>query len=353
VGLGPYRVRHWEPGTSIDADAFPGYVLGKPKIDRIRLLFVNDPNTVVANLLSGAAQLTFDDAIRFEQGAVLRREWSDNARGGVFSYPQQVRYTEIQLKPDLVQPATLLDVRVRRALAHAVDKQALVDGLLDGIGTPADSVISPRVDYFDQLNRAVHKYPYDVRATDALLTQAGFVKRSDGFYADAAGERFAPELRVRASAHNQAEMAIMADGWNRAGIAASSYVIPAAQALDSRVLSTFPALSTTSRPTEEVQLANLTSAQIPSAENRWSGTNRGGWINPEYDRLAEAFATTLDRAERNQQAIQMTRILSDELPGIFLYYNEQIVAMLAPLQGPAPIANTSHLTWNVHEWSLR
>jgi peptide/nickel transport system substrate-binding protein len=353
VGLGPYRVRDWEPGTAIDADAFPGYVLGRPRIERIRLVFINDPNTVVANLLSGAAQLTFDDAIRFEQGAVLRREWADGVRGAVFWYPQQVRYTEVQLKPDLVQPVALTDLRVRRALAHAVDKQSLVDGLLDGVGTPADTIVSPRVDYFDALNRAISTYPYDVRETERLMGEAGLAKKGDGFYADAAGERLAPEIRVRASAHNQAEMAIMADGWSRAGIAASSYVIPAAQSLDSRVLATFPGLSTTSRPAEEAQLVNLTTSQIPSAENRWSGSNRGGWSNPEYDRLAEAFATTLDRAERNQQVIQMMRIFNDDVPGIYLYYNEQVVAMLTPLRGPAPIATSSVLTWNVHLWELR
>ena len=106
------------------------------------------------------------------------------------------------------------------------------------------------------------------------------------------------------------------------------------------MLSTFPALSTTSRPTDEAQLVNLTSIQIPSAENRWSGSNRGGWINPEYDGLAEAFATTLDRAERSHQVIQMMRLFSEDVPGIFLYYNEQTVAMLSPMRGPAPIAST-------------
>ncbi len=353
VGLGPYRVQRWEPGTSIDGEAFPGFAFGKPSISRVQLLFINDPNTVVANILSGAAQLTFDDAIRFEQGAVLRREWAAGGPGVVIHYPQQVRYTEVQRNPDLVQPAALLDVRVRRALAHSVNKQELIDGLLDGVGSPADTIISPQVQYFDALNRAIVKYPFDLREADRLLTEAGFARRADGYYVGPDGERLAPELRVRASAHNQSEMAIMADGWNRAGIAVSSYVIPAAQALDSAVLATFPALSTTSRPAQESQLVNLTTRQIPSAENHWSGSNRGGWSNPEYDRLADAFTATLDQAERNGQVIQMMRLFSEDVPGLFLYYNEQIVAHAAALTGPAPIATTSIFTWNVAEWQWR
>ena len=118
------------------------------------------------------------------------------------------------------------------------------------------------------------------------------------------------------------------------------------------MLATFPSLATTSRPAGEDQLLNLITASIPTAETRWSGTNRGGWSNPEYDRLAEAFAATLDRTERNQHVITMMRLFSEDLPGLFLYYNEQVVAHAAALHGPLPIAPTSTLTWNAHEWTL-
>lgn len=181
------------------------------------------------------------------------------------------------------------------------------------------------------------------------MAEAGFVRDADGYFAGR-GERFAPELRVRASAQSEAELAIMTDGWRRAGIAATSYSIPAAQALDSMVLATFPGLSTTSRPAVEDQLLNLRSSLIPSAQNRWSGSNRGGWINPDFDRVAESFTSTLDRSERNQKVIEMMRLVSQELPGLFLYYNEQIVAGATNLLGPAPIAPTSILTWNAHAW---
>jgi peptide/nickel transport system substrate-binding protein len=347
VGLGPFRVQRWEPGAFIEAAAFPSYVHGHPRIPRVKLLFIGDPNTVLANLLSGAADLTFDDAIRFQQGAILRREWA----GHVFWYPQQVRYTEVQLKSDLARPRALLDLRVRRALAHTIDKEALIETLLEGIGRPADTILSPRMGYYDALDRAVAKYPLDLRRAEQLLGEAGFTRGGDGFFS-AAGETFAPELRVRASTHNETEMAIMVDGWRRAGFAATGYVVPPAQALDRVVLATFPALATTSRPAEEDQLLNLTTSSIPTAENRWTGSNRGGWSNPEYDRLAERFAATLDREERTRHVIAMMRLFSEEVPGLFLYYNEQVVAHTSALRGPMPIAPVSALTWNAHEWSL-
>ncbi len=349
VGLGPYRVDRWEPGAFIEASAFPGYVFGRPRIARLRLLFIGDPNTVLANMLSGAVDLTFDDAIRFQQGAILRREWAGEA-GVVFSYPQQVRYTEVQLKPDLLRTRALVDVRVRKALAHTIDKRALIDTLLDGLGQPADTILSPKVSYFATLDSAVAKYPFDPRRAEQLLAEAGFARGGDGFFA-AGGESLAPELRVRASTHNETEMAIMVDGWRKAGIAATAYVVPQAQSQDRVVLATFPSLATTSRPAGEDQLLNLSTASIPTAENRWSGTNRGGWSNAEYDRLADAFAATLDRNERNRQVITMMRLFTEDAAGLFLYYNEQVVAHAAALRGPRPIAPASILTWNVHEWT--
>ncbi len=351
VGLGPYRVERWEPGAFIEAAAFSDYVFGRPRIPRVKLLFIGDPNTVLANLLSGAVDLTFDDAIRFQQGAILRQEWTGSG-ATVFSYPQQVRYTEVQMKPDLLRTPALLDLRIRRALAHTIDKSALIDTLLDGVGRPADTILSPKVSYFDALDRAVVKYPFDPRRAEQLLNEAGFTRGGDGYFVGANGEPFAPELRVRASTHNETEMAIMVDGWRRAGIAATGYVVPQAQSQDRVVLATFPSLATTSRPAGEDQLLNLTTAAIPTAENRWSGTNRGGWSNPEYDRLAELFAATLDRDQRNQQVIAMMRLFSEDVPGLFLYYNEQVVAHAAVLRGPQPIAPTGTLTWNAHEWTL-
>ena len=350
VGLGPYRVDRWEPGAFIEASAFTNYVFGRPRVARLKLQFIGDPNTVLANVLSGAIDLTFDDAIRFQQGAILRREWSST--GSVFSYPQQVRYTEVQMKPDLLRTRALLDLRVRKALAHTIDKAALIDTLLDGIGRPAESILSPKVGYFDALDRAVMKYSFDPRRAEQLLAEAGLSRGGDGFYA-AGSEPFAPELRVRASTHNETEMAIMVDGWRKAGIAATAYVIPQAQSQDRVVLATFPSLATTSRPAGEDQLLNLVTASIPTAENRWSGSNRGGWSNAEYDRLAELFAATLDRNERTQRVIAMMRVFSEDLPGLFLYYNEQVVAHTVTLRGPQPIAPTSTLTWNAHEWELR
>ncbi|HEY3116435.1 MAG TPA: ABC transporter substrate-binding protein, partial [Chloroflexota bacterium] len=57
VGLGAYRVDQWEPGTFVEGAAFDRFLFGRPKIERLRLIFMQDPNAVAATLLAEAAHL--------------------------------------------------------------------------------------------------------------------------------------------------------------------------------------------------------------------------------------------------------------------------------------------------------
>jgi len=76
VGAGPFRLDGWAPGASIEASAFDRHVLGKPKIGRVRITFISDPNTALANLLAGEVHFAADDSIRFEQGLTLQKDWA-------------------------------------------------------------------------------------------------------------------------------------------------------------------------------------------------------------------------------------------------------------------------------------
>lgn len=343
IGLGAFRLENWEPGSFLEATAFDAYVLGRPKIERIRIIFVPDPNTILANLMAGAAHLTTDESIRLPQGAILRSEWEARQAGSVLLRLTGARRTEVQLHRERVNPPVLLDLRVRRAAAHAIDKEALNQGLIEGLGKPADTLVQPHVEYFPDVERAIVKYPYDLRRTEQLLNEVGYSKGGDGFYASPTAGRFAMELRVLAGSQNEAEIAIMADGLKHVGFDMSSYVVPAAQIQDGQIRASFPALSTTTGGT----LDSLHSAAIPTPQNRWQGNNRSSWVNPEYDRLFDAFTTALARAERYQHLVQMARIYSEDVPSIPLYYNVSVVAHAAALKGV--IAGTS---WNVHLWEF-
>ena len=353
VGLGAYRVDRWEPGAFVEGVAFDGYVFGRPKIDRMRVIFMQDPNTVTANLLSGSANLVADITIRFETGVILKREWSSRGErdGGTVNFtPAQVRYTFFQLRPDWAKPAAITDIRVRKAIAHAIDKQALADALHGGEGIPTDVLVQKTAPLFATMDRAVTKYPSEPRRAQQFMEEAGFAKGGDGFYAHPTEGRFEPEWRATAGGDSELQVGVLTDALRRFGIDARSFLLP--RPYDNQTRHTFPTMlnwSTTGQPDE--WFTTYTAGKTPSAENRWTGNNGGGWFNAEYDRLAEAFATNLDQNQRNQLMVDMGRVLSDQVPIVPLYYNLDVVANTASLRGVL-VAPDGSIGFNVHDWEM-
>jgi peptide/nickel transport system substrate-binding protein len=338
VGLGPYRIDRWEPGAFLEASAFDAYVRGKPKIPRIKVIPVSDPNVVVAGLLAEEIHLAVANSLPFTQGIILKSQWAAQSSGGVVmknrpSPSSPVRRTEHQMSPERVAPGSraLLDVRVRRALAHAVDKDTLNTGLFNGEAVLSDTPVPPHVDYFAAVERAISKYPFDLRRAEQLMNEAGYSKGTDGNYTSATSGRFTPEIGVIVGPQNEAVMNTMVAGWHTAGFAFTEFVLPAAQAQDGQARASFTSMFTT----DGGNLPILGTAYIPSPENRWNGNNRSNWSNATYDRLVDQWNTTLDRNERNGRMVEMARVYSEDIPSTPLYYNIGATAHVAGLRGPA------------------
>ena len=85
---------------------------------------------------------------------------------------------------------------------------------------------------------------------------------------------------------------------------------------------------------------------VAAAENRYGGTNKGGYSNPDYDRLYTSFGSTLDRAEANQITMEIAKFASENLPGLPLYYDLQVTAHIGALKGP--LGNNF---WNIQDWT--
>jgi peptide/nickel transport system substrate-binding protein len=353
VGTGPFKVAKWEPGAFLETAAFDGHALGRPKIDRLIVRFVPDDNTMLTNVLAGTVDVAVDNSLRYEHGVVLKREWAPTKAGNVILELIQPRSAHIQRRPDYVNPRALLDLRVRRALAHSVDKQGMIDGLFEGEAIPvADQLLPPSMPYFAELDRNAVKYPYDLRRMEQLLTEAGFRKGADGFYASAA-ERLSFTLISGGGSQNEKERAVLADGWRRAGIDVAEATFTPTMVTDPEGRATWPSIHTSAAQLGELGLARWTSAAIGTPANRWRGENPTGWSDPEYDRLYDLFNATLDRSERDRQVVQMMRILTEDVASLFFFHNPTLIAHTTTLTGPA-IGTPEHLPgWNVHEWQLR
>jgi len=312
---------------------------------------MGDENTVLTNLLAGELDYTPRLTLRFEHGDVLR-DWMAAGRGRFIIGPDYFIKVQHQFRPEYQTEPMLLDVRVRRAMNHSVDRQGLVDGIFNGQVEVAHTWAFKSTPYFADADRTITKYAYDPRRTEQLLQEAGMRRGADGMFANPDGRPFRPDFIVRAGTQHERGQAILVDTWRRSGLDVQPSVLP--DVTVPRVERyTWPNLQGQTSDVDEYE--QWATSQIGTEANRWTGSNRAGYSNPELDRIYEAFRRTLDRAEAGGLAVQALKFLSDELPGYVVYESPALLAHSSTLHGvefdfPGPPETT--FAWNLHRWEL-
>ncbi len=102
----------------------------------------------------------------------------------------------------------------------------------------------------------------------------------------------------------------------------------------------------------ESGLLGFTSASVGTAENRWTGGNRSGWQNAEYDRLADSFTKTLEQTERERQLARMVELLTNDVQSVSVQNVPQAWIYANALHGLALVPPEANMSWNIHEWEL-
>jgi peptide/nickel transport system substrate-binding protein len=350
IGLGPYKLDRWEPGSFLAGSAFDNYALGRPKIDNIEVRFINDAQTALANALAGEAHYVMGLVFSVDQGATLEREWARmNVAGKVLYSPTQRRLGLFQMRPEYQSPKALSNANVRYAVAHALDHQSRVDVLDAGKGAVAHSITHFGVPWYAEVDRAVLKHDYNPRAAEMLMNQSGWTKGTDGFFVNGAGERFTMELESSAGGKNEQETAVYADSLRRAGFEGVQKVTPVSSVDDLEYRGTRPGLSLRGAGNTFQQYVM---SQIPTPENRWRGNNRGGWSNPEYDRTFAQLERTFPLNERAAITAQLERLISIDRAITMNTWESEVYAVTANLVGAeaqgSPDAGVPHS--NIHEW---
>jgi peptide/nickel transport system substrate-binding protein len=350
VGSGPYRVVSWEPGLEIVFRAHDGFVLGKPKIDEVRVRFIGDANTIVANLLSGSVDVAYSGNIGFSQGQALEQAgW-----GGKVSYVEgNPRFLEFQGRDwgDTVQ--AVFDARVRRAAHHAIDRKSLVDAVYAGRAPVAYYWLSPSDPSYAAVDRAVPKYDYDPARAEVLLREAGWVKAQDGRLRNGAGQALAMPLTNLPGEVEQLEAAIVADNWKTAGFASEVKGLSPQEWRDNELRSKFPAVAYNRRNLSYDDMVWF-SANFSRPETRWGGQNRIGYSNPRLDDLWHQVLASVDTKEREGYLTDAIRIMMDDAMVVLTHLQAEVLAYNADLVGPVepPVEKTSRI-WNVWEWEWR
>jgi peptide/nickel transport system substrate-binding protein len=162
VGTGPYKLENWNKGSAITLSKWDGFRdAAKVKLRRATFRFINDAAAQVAGLLAGDV----DGMPRFGAAQALKQFQGDKrftVEQG-FTAGKGILAINNRKKP-------FDDVRVRRALGHAIDRKAFIDGALDGLARPIGSHFAPTDLGYQDLTALT---PYDPEKAKALLKEAG------------------------------------------------------------------------------------------------------------------------------------------------------------------------------------
>jgi len=166
IGAGPYRLADWKQNDSMTFEAFHGYWRGQPTVSRAVVRWIPEPSTLEAELRAGnvdAASILPDDFPAFQQDPRVRALQMTAEYCYWFSFNHQ--------------HPLFRDVRVRQALAQAVDRDTMVRALAKGYGRVVNSIIPPSSPLYDT---SLPGYPYNPTQAQALLREAGCVPGPGG-----------------------------------------------------------------------------------------------------------------------------------------------------------------------------
>jgi len=352
VGSGAFRVKEWQKGISIILTANPYFVLGPPRLETVEVKFLQDANTVVAGFLAGTVDFSSYTAINFEQALTLRDQWGGTNNGRILiSERRGGRYVEFQYGDVPNHQVAVMDRRVRAALMHAIDKEAMAQAITGGFAPAADTFFGKKAALYPRLDQVITKYPFDTRRTEALLGEAGWRKTGDGMFRNATGQPLNMELWITGA--NESQAIIVADDWKRAGFNATPSVIPRARNDDYEFRVSFPSAQIQTAGTP-LLADSLNSNELPTLQNAYSGGNRGHYVNPDVDKIYNDLAITLDPTSRDDMMVEMERIMTAEAAGGHLYYLSEVAATRAGLKGPREFAspNANYYSFNIWDWSV-
>ncbi len=283
VGTGPFRFVRWVKGDRVEIARNPHY-WGRPvKLSAATFKFISDPAAATAAMLAGDV----DAFANFPAPEALGQFKNDPRFKVVIGTTEGETILAINngRKP-------FDDIRVRRALSHAVDRQAVIDGAMFGYGTPIGSHFAPHHPAYVDLTGL---YPYDPEKARELLAEAGYpngfrvtIKLPPPSYARRGGEIIASQLK-------------------KVGIEAELIPIEWAQWLEQVFRGKDYDLTIVSH-TEPMDIG------IYARDDYYFN-----YHNPAFKKLMKELSATMDEAKRTELLKKAQRMIAEDAVNVFLF----------------------------------
>ena len=326
VGSGPYRFAEWVTGQKIVLDAFDNYFEGRPNIDKVIYRIIPDTATMFLELKFGGIDFM----------GLTPPQYKLQANSDFFNkYFQKFRYPSFgytYLGYNLLNPL-FSDMRVRQAIAHAINKKEIIAGVLLGYGTPCTGPFPPESWAY---NPTVKDYDYSPAKALELLAEAGWKMNSSGLL-EKDGRTFSFTVLVNQGNDERIKTAeILKEQLKRVGIEIKIKVLEWQALLHDFI----------DKKRFEAVIMGWALSRDPDIYEIWhSSKNKEGefnfisYKNDEVDRLLLEGRRTFSLEKRKAIYYRIHKILSEEQPCAFLYVPDALPVLNKRFKGivKAPI----------------
>jgi oligopeptide transport system substrate-binding protein len=308
IGAGPYKFVEWKTNEKIVLEAWDGFFLGRPSVDRIEYRIVPDNATVLAQYDAGeldAANVTYSDLKRIEADPQQSKELHAWTRARLIFFC-----------PSMDKVAAFKDKRVRQAFNYALNKKDIIDKLLFNAYAVATGYVPPSI---PEYNPKLKGYEYDPDKARALLAEAGY-PNGQGF----------PKLKVTSTGDLSTELEAFASQMKQnLGVNIEVETVERGKLFDGwfahGTWDIFRWGWTADYPSAEVWLYQMLYTGVEA--------NCSGYSNPQFDAVVDKARVALDPKERTALWQQAEEMAMEDAPMIPFGYDQYFYLVKPYVQG--------------------
>ncbi|MBI1784864.1 ABC transporter substrate-binding protein [Candidatus Sumerlaeota bacterium] len=316
-GTGAYKVEEWLKDQYCLLTANEKHWRGAPGVKKVKFLAMNNAATRVAAFLDGQLDLLCDlpvqDVDRIAAVKGYRVEKQPSLR--LIYLGMDCGRDKSPGLPDS-PPNPLRDLRVRRAIYHAINEDLIIEKVTNGLAAPAAQLFPDSIIGFDP---EIKRLPYDPEKAKRLLAEAGYPK---GFKVrlDSPNDRYVNDAKI---------VTAIAGQLAKVGIEVSVNAIPKAQFFKEERAGncSFFLLGWTNGNGDAIGTFDHLLHTFDTAKNLGGANTSNAYSNPELDRISEASYSEFDPAKRADMLKQAVRTAMSDLPQIPLHFQMDIYAV--------------------------
>ena len=364
VGMGPFVLSQYEPGQRLTFARNPHYWrkddrgIGLPYLDGLVLRIVPDQNAELLGLQSADLDLTQQQLRPDDYGTAREMERAGRLRMAEVGVSLDPDVFFFNLRPAMgakdPRRAWLFTDTFRKALNHAVDREAYANTVFLGAAVPVHGPVSPgnKAWFWPDLPR----YAFDREKSAALLAELGLANRdADAFLEDAAGNeaRFTL-IHYKGNTAIERGAQVLKESFERVGVAMDLAPLEPGTLIERMLAGTFEAIFfnyVATDPDPAMQRDFWLSSGSAHIWNISQKTPATEWER-EMDALVNRQAATVDPAERVRLFRDVQRVFSEHLPAMYFAAPRLFVAVGPRVRNETPGVTRPQLLWSADTLAL-